>query len=202
MGKLLLNSDGQGIPGFASYFNRTAFNRARGLFRHRRGSAHRRDVYLGASSLKFGYLETDASVDFRREAVGLGGRRFVAGAGYILRDLRLRPVRFESVALGYIPGPLHAEHLALAHGLEAAHELGVQGVWAITDNERLVEAFNGRAVNRAEGLREIEGRLERVRAKFAFVTLRWSRGSHRRLKLGGPTADALARAAIGLGRRK
>jgi len=72
----------------------------------------------------------------------------------------------------------------------------------MTDNERPVEAFNGRSVNRAEGLQEIEDRLDRVRAKFAFVTVRWSRGSHRRLKLGGPTADALARAAIGLGRRK
>jgi ribonuclease HI len=151
--------------------------------------------------LKLAYLETDASVALQREVVGQGCRLYPAGAGIILRDLRLQPVLAKSVPLGQLPGPLHAEYLALVLGLEEAVDLGISGVWATSDSERLVEAFNGRSVNRADGLEEIADRLEQNRAKLVFVTLRWSHGSHRKLKLGGPTADALARAAVGLGKR-
>ncbi len=152
--------------------------------------------------LKLAYLETDASVDTRRSMVGLDGRLHPAGAGIILRDLRLRPLIHESIALGEVPGPLHAEYLALAFGLERAAERGFGGVWATTDNLPLVQAFNGLSEIRGEGLRVIKDRLDGIRARFGFVTLRWSRGSHRKRKFDGPSADALARAAIGLGGRK
>jgi ribonuclease HI len=151
--------------------------------------------------LKLVYLETDASVDTRHEVVGLESRLFPAGAGIILRDIRFRPLITKSIPLGPLPGPLHAEYLALVHGLEEALLLGAEGVWATTDNQRLVEDFNGRSENRVDDLPAIAARLELARVKFAFVTLLWSRGTHRKLKLGGPTVDALARAAIGLGRR-
>lgn len=152
--------------------------------------------------MKLAYLETDASVDLRKGGTGPVGQLYPAGGGIILRDIRLRPIVVKAVELGQVPGPLHAEYLALMKGLEEAAGLGARGVWAVTDNQRLVEAFNGRSKNESDGLAEIENQLKVVRARFDFVTLRWSRGSHRRLKLGGPTADALARAAIGLGRRK
>lgn len=154
------------------------------------------------TELKFAYLETDASVDQNQEEVGPGKRLYPAGGGIVLRDIRLRPMLAKAVPLGRVPGPLHAEYLALAHGLEAAAGVEVTGIWAVTDNQRLVEAFNGRSKNEAEGLAEIEERLRVVRARFDFVTLSWTPGSHRKLKLGGPSADALARAAIGLGRRR
>jgi ribonuclease HI len=152
--------------------------------------------------LKLAYLETDASVDSRCEIVGLEGRLFPAGAGIILRDFTLRPILVKSIPLGHLPGAFHAELLGFVHGLEEAAGLGARGVWAMTDNQRLVEVFNGRAVNHAESLRAIEHRLGSARAKLGFVTLRWSAGSHRKLKFGGPSADALARAAVGLGKRK
>jgi hypothetical protein len=152
--------------------------------------------------LQLAYLETDASVATQSPIPTPDGRRFSAGGGIVIRDLLLRPVLLKSVPLTLVPGPLHAEYLALTEGLQEASKLGAKGVWATTDSERLAEAFNGRSSNRSPGLPAILQHLETVRARFEFVTLRWSRGSHRRTKLGGPTADSLARAAIGLGRRK
>ncbi|MCI4331878.1 MAG: ribonuclease H-like domain-containing protein [Thermoplasmata archaeon] len=152
--------------------------------------------------MKLAYLETDASVDTRRELVGLDGRLFAAGAGVLIRDIQHRPLAAKSVALGHLPSPLHAETLALALGFEAAADLGIEGVWAITDNERLAESCNGGSENHAFGLDLIEQRLREARARFVFARVRWSRGSHRKRRFGGPSADALARAAIGLGGRR
>jgi ribonuclease HI len=152
--------------------------------------------------LKLAYLETDASVDTRREVLSQDRRLFPSGAGIILRDFQLQPVVLKSVTLGPLPGPLHAEYLAFACGLEEAYELGVRGIWAMSDSERLVEEFHKRSENRAEGLRPIAERIERARARLGFVTLRWVPGSHRKFRFGGPSADALARAAVGLGKRK
>lgn len=152
--------------------------------------------------MKLAYLETDASVDTRREVVGLEGRLFPAGAGIILRDIALRPALSKSIPLGGLPGPVHAEYFALTLGLEEALDLGIRGVWASSDCERLVDAFHRRSVNDSPGLAAIEERLRAAAGGFEFVTLRWSPGSHRKLKFGGPSADALARAAVGLGRRR
>ena len=152
--------------------------------------------------MKLAYLETDASLDTRRQVVGLEGRLFPAGGGIILRDIALRPVLLKSVPLGHVPNPLHAEYLAFVRGLEEAVGLGARGVWATTDNLPLVEDFNGRWPTRPDSLQEIHYRLGAVRSKLGFVTLRWSRGSHRKLKFGGPSADALARAAVGLEKRR
>ena len=152
--------------------------------------------------MKLAYLETDASVASQTPIPTVDGRRYAAGGGIVVRDILLRLVLSKSVPLGHVPGPLHAEYLALLQGLEEVAGVGVQGVWATTDSERLAEAFNGRSVNRSEGLPEIEQRLEALKSGFSFVTLRWSRGSHRKLRFGGPTADSLARAAIGLGCRR
>jgi ribonuclease HI len=152
--------------------------------------------------LQLVYLETDASLDTRREVVGLDGRLFPAGGGIILRDITLRPLLLKSVNLGYVPNPLHAEYLAFVYGLEEAVSLGARGVWATTDNLPLAEGFNGRWPSRPDSLRPIDYRLGAVRSKLGFVTLRWSPGSHRKLKFGVPSADALARSAVGLGKRR
>lgn len=152
--------------------------------------------------MKRAYLETDASVDLQRQLTRSDRTLFPSGAGIILRDLQLKPVLLKSVTLGPLPGPLHAEYLAFACGLEEAYERGVQGILALTDSERLVEEFHRRSVSRAEDVRAIMDRIERARARFEFVTLRWTPGSHQRLRFGGPSVDALARAAVGLGKRR
>ncbi len=113
----------------------------------------------------------------------------------------MHPVVMKSVPLGPLPGPLHAEYLAFAWGLEEAYEQGVRGIWAITDSERLAEEFNRRSENRAEGLRPIAERIEKARTRFEIVVLRWSPASHASRRYGGPSVDALARAAVGLGSR-
>jgi ribonuclease HI len=152
--------------------------------------------------VKLGYLETDASVDPRREIAGPDRRLYPSGAGIVLRDIQLRPVVLRSIPLGPLPGPLHAEYLAFAVGLEEAYERGVDGLWALTDSQRLVEEFHRRCENHSGGLRPIAVRIERARARFEFVFLRWVPGSHGRRHLGAPSADALARAAVGLGARR
>ncbi|MCI4365390.1 MAG: reverse transcriptase-like protein [Thermoplasmata archaeon] len=152
--------------------------------------------------MRAAYLETDASVDTSHEVTGTEDRVFSAGAGIILRDVTLRPVLLKSVPLGLVPGAFHAEFLALICGLEEADGLGVRGVWATTDSKPVVEFIESRPAKVGANVLPIEIRFETARSKFAFVTLRWSHGSHRKLKFGGPSADALARAALGLGKRK
>jgi ribonuclease HI len=132
----------------------------------------------------------------------MDGPAFPAGAGIILRDFALRPVLFKSVPLGHLPGAFHAEFLALVHGLEEAEFLGARGVWATTDSKPVVDFIKSRPAKVGNNILSIEARFESVRSKLWFVTLRWSRGSHRTLKFGGPSADSLARAALGLGKRK
>jgi ribonuclease HI len=153
-------------------------------------------------SFRGAYLETDASVDTHRELGGMAGRLFPAGAGIILRDITLRPMMLKSVPLGPVPGPFHAELLAFVRGLEEAAGLGVRGVWATTDNLPLVNLVQSSQPRLRQDVRPIYAQLEAARAGLGFVTLRWSRGSHRKLKFGGPSADALARAALGLPKRK
>jgi ribonuclease HI len=151
--------------------------------------------------LRFVYLETDASLD-ARHAVAVGRTRaYRAGAGIVLRDLRLRPVLLKSIPLGPLPGAFHAEYLAVVHGLEEAIGLGATGVWATSDSLQVVQVFNGLGRIHARDLGTIQSRLEAARRQLGFVTLRWSRGSHRKFKLGDPSADSLARAALGLGKR-
>ncbi|MGA8664793.1 MAG: ribonuclease H family protein [Thermoplasmata archaeon] len=147
------------------------------------------------------YLETDASVDIHRPEALLPRPLYPAGAGIVLRDITLRPLLHKAVPLGLVRGPFHAEFLAFVRGLEEAAELGFQGVWATSDNLPLVGLVREGGGRLKPEVQAIHGEYVRVRAKFRFVTLRWSPGAHRRLKFGGPSADALARAALGLGKR-
>jgi ribonuclease HI len=163
------------------------------------------EVYLrGALNclVRAAYLETDASVDTKHEVPGVEERAFSAGAGIILRDVTLRPVLLKSLPLGHVPGAFHAEFLALVRGLEEAEGLGFRGVWATTDSRPVVDFIKSRPPKVGDSVLPIETSFESVRSKLCFVTLRWSHGSHRKLKFGGPSADALARAALGLGRRR
>ena len=148
------------------------------------------------------YLETDASVDTHRAESGRNRPLYPAGAGIILRDITLRPLLHKSVHLGLVRGPFHAEFLALVRGLEEAAGLGVQGVWATSDNLPLVRLLREGGGRVKPEVLAIQVEFERVRSRFRFVTLRWSPGAHRRLKFGGPSADRLARAALGLPERK
>lgn len=147
------------------------------------------------------YLETDASVDTHRAESGQDRPLYRAGAGIILRDITLRPLLHKSVPLGLVRGPFHAEFLALVRGLEEAAELGLEGVWATSDNLPLVSLVREGGGKLKPEVLAIQGEFERVRSRFRFVTLRWSPGTHRRLKFGGPSADSLARVALGLGKR-
>lgn len=152
--------------------------------------------------MRAAYLETDASVDTQHEVSAAQDRVFPAGAGIILRDVTLRPVLYKSVPLGDVPGPFHAEFLALVLGLEEAERLGILGVWATTDSKSVVAFVTSRETKVRESVIPIETRFESIRSRLWFVTLRWSHGSHRKLKFGGPSADSLARAALGLGKRR
>jgi ribonuclease HI len=152
--------------------------------------------------VKLAYLETDASLDTRHATMSGDAPSYPAGAGIVLRDVGLKPVLLKSVLLGNLPDPFHAEYLAFVFGLEEAVALGASGVWATSDSQHLVQVFNGLGRSRAKDLEPIETRLESVRRRLGFVTLRWSRGSHRTSKFGSPSADSLARAALGLGKRK
>jgi ribonuclease HI len=153
------------------------------------------------AAFRSAYLETDASVDTQRAKGGPERPLYRAGAGVILRDITLRPLLHRSVPLGLVRGPFHAEFLALVRGLEAAADLGVKGVWATCDNLSLVSLVREGGGRLKAEVRCIHGEFERVRNRFFFVTLRWSPGTHRKLKFGGPSADALARVALGLGKR-
>jgi hypothetical protein len=70
------------------------------------------------------------------------------------------------------------------------------------DSKPVVDFIKSRPAKVGDSVLPIESRFESIRSKLWFVTLRWSHGSHRRLKFGGPSADALARAALGLAKRK
>jgi ribonuclease HI len=148
------------------------------------------------------YLETDASVDTRRVERGQDRPLYPAGAGIILRDITLRPLLHKSMPLGLVRGPFHAEFLALVRGLEEAAELGVQGVWVTSDNLPLVSIVRDGGGKLKPEVLAIQVEFEMVRSRFRFVTLRWSPGAHRGLKFGGPSADRLARAALGLPKRR
>lgn len=151
--------------------------------------------------LRSAYLETDASVEINRPEALLPRPLFPAGAGIILRDITLRPLLHKSVPLGLVRGPFYAEFLAFVRGLEEATQLGLQGVWATCDNLPLVNLVREGGGRLKPEVRAIHAEYVRARAEFSFVTLRWSPGAHRRLKFGGPSADSLARAALGLGKR-
>ena len=151
--------------------------------------------------IRSAYLETDASVETLRPE-GAGPRPlYRAGAGVILRDITLHLLLHESVALGLVRGTFHGEFLALVRGMEEAAELGIQGIWATSDNLPLVHQVRDGLKARKLEVQAIQEEFDRVRARFRFVTLRWSPGTHRKTKFGGPSADALARAALGPAKR-
>jgi ribonuclease HI len=151
--------------------------------------------------IRSAYLETDASVETRRPEDDGPRPLYRAGAGVILRDITLRPLLHKSMPLGLVRGPFHGEFLALVCGLQAAAELGIQGVWATSDNQSLVHQIRDGQRGKKLEVQVIQEEFDRVRTRFRFVTLRWSPGAHRKTKFGGPSADALARAALGLGKR-
>jgi ribonuclease HI len=152
-------------------------------------------------AIRSAYLETDASVETQRPE-GVGPRPlYRAGAGVILRDITLRPILHKSVPLGLVRGPFHGEFLALVRGMEEAAQLGIQGVWATSDSLPLVHQIRDGIRGRKLEVQAIQEEFDRVRTQFRFVTLRWSPGTHRKTTFGGPSADALARAALGLSKR-
>ena len=129
-------------------------------------------------------------------------RTALAGGGIVLRNPKLRLVAAMSVRLGPIQSPVEAELAALVLGLEAALEFDARDMRVWNDNLALVHYLNGEG---KIGPFEVPGLLSRMadlRRQFRRIEFRWTRSSHApERRAGEPTADSLARQAVGLGDR-
>ena len=152
--------------------------------------------------MKLAYLETDASVR-PGERHNFGQRPSVGGAGIVLWDPDLRPVAMESIALGPVCCGPEAELRAAIAGLKVARTRGVSAIRLRTDCLSIVEHLNGTRRLDTGWAVPLLPELEELARSFAHFEVRWSPSTHApERRAGVPTADALARAAIGLGRRK
>jgi ribonuclease HI len=150
------------------------------------------------------HLETDASVLVARPP----GRRPggpkgpVAGGGIVLRGPDLEVVETRSLLLGPIESPTHAEYAALLAGLKVARQRGVEHLRIRNDNTSLVRHLTGQPEGVADDLLPVVQEIGELRTQFLTFDLRWAASSHAALRRDGlPTADLLARQAIGLGPR-
>ena len=149
------------------------------------------------------HLETDASVNPARSRGGVReARTYLAGAGIVLRSESMRPVAVESVPLGYVESALHAEGLALRHGLRRARSLGATSVRARSDCAALVSVLEGSGRFEDPGLAALVDELREEIAGLTEFRIVWSSSFHGRSRGDGvPAPDHLAREAAGLGRR-
>ena len=150
------------------------------------------------------HLETDASVVVAgppgRRPVGLTGP--IAGGGVVLRNPGLDVIETRSIVLGPVGSPTHAEYAALLAGLRVARERGVEHLRIRNDNISLVRHLTGQQEGVAKDLEPTVREIAELRSTFLIFDLRWAPSSHAvERRDGQPTADLLARHAIGLGPR-
>ena len=149
-------------------------------------------------------LETDASVLVARPpGRGQGGPAVpIAGGGIVLRDPSLKVVEARSIVLGATESPTHAEYAALLAGLRIAHGHGVEHLRIRNDNLSLVRNLTGRPEWAAKDMEPAFREILELRSRFLTFDLRGAAASHAAERGNGqPTADLLARRAIGLGPR-
>lgn len=147
------------------------------------------------------YLETDGSVrpGERRRS---GSSPSVGGAGVVLWDPELRMVLAESVPLGPVSCGPEAELRAVLVGLRRAKERNVQRLRIRSDCLSVVRHLSGDEELDTGWAAPFKEELRELLGSFVFVEARWTPSSHATERRSGvPTADYLARLAIGLGPR-
>ncbi len=147
------------------------------------------------------YLETDGSA-LPGERHKSRERQSVGGAGIVLWDSELRAVLMESVRLGPVSCGPEAELRAVLIGLRRAKQRGVEKLRIWSDCLAVVRQLTGERELEAVWAAPFKEELRGLLRSFDLVEARWTRTSHTSERRSGvPTADALARRAVGLGSR-
>jgi ribonuclease HI len=144
------------------------------------------------------YLETDGSV--------LPGERHkardwpsVGGAGIVLWDPSLRLVFAEAVHLGEVSGSTEAEFRAALVGLRRAKNRQVERLRIRADCISVIRHLTGEEPLETRWALAASAELHDLLGGFESVEAVWTPSSHAvERRAGVPTADALARQAIGL----
>jgi ribonuclease HI len=114
----------------------------------------------------------------------------------------MQVIETRSLALGPIESSTHAEYAALMAGLTVAREHGVKHLRIRNDNSSLVRHLTGQPEGVAQDLMPLVQEIGELQTQFLTFDLRWAASSHAAQRSDGqPTADLLARQAIGLGLR-
>jgi len=148
------------------------------------------------------YLETDGSMR-PGERHKSGDRPSIGGAGIVLWDPDLRMVLAESVCLGAVSCGPEAELRAVLVGLRRAKELKVERLRVRSDCLSVVRHFSGEEELGTHWAARFKEETRELLSSFALIEARWTPSSHALERQAGvPTADNLARRAVGLGPRK
>ena len=148
------------------------------------------------------YLETDGSAlpGVRHKS---RVRKSTGGAGIVLWDPALKVVLAESIPLGPVSCGPEAELRAVLIGLRRAKERRVERVRIRSDCLDVVRHLTGERELETAWATPFKEELRRLLQSFESVEARWTPSSHApERRAGVPTADALARKAVGLGRRR
>ena len=146
-------------------------------------------------------LETDGSV--------LGGERHeshdwpsTGGAGIVLWDPSMQAIPVEWNHLGVVSGSTEAEFRAALIGLRRANERRIARLRLRLDCQPVLQHLSGERILAKKWTAAAEHELRDLLATFQSVELRWTPSTHApERRAGVPTADALARKAVGLGTR-
>jgi ribonuclease HI len=156
---------------------------------------------MGNQPRELHYLETDGSTR-PGERHRSGTRLAMGGAGVVLWAPDLSVQATSSLCLGPVSCGQEVELRAVIAGLQLARERGVTHVRLRSDFLEVVRYPAGeRALEGAwaEPLRPV---LDELVREFEHLEARWTRSSHARDRREGvPTADWLARQALGLAPR-
>jgi ribonuclease HI len=148
------------------------------------------------------FLETDASVR-PGERHRSGTRHSVSGAGVVLWDPNLRMVLAESIPLGQVSCGPEAELWAVLIGLRLAKAQKVDRVRLRSDCLAVVQHLAGVKVLETQWAARYKQEIRELLRSFTFFEARWTPSSHAvERRTGVPTADFLARRAVGLGPRR
>ncbi len=144
------------------------------------------------------YLETDGSVKpgERHKARDWPS---VGGAGVVLWDPNMGLVLAESVHLGEVSGSTEAEFRAALVGLRRAKDRRIERLRVRIDSVPVVRHLTGEEPLETPWALAARAELRDLLAAFESVEARWTPSSHAAERRAGvPTADALARKAVGL----
>jgi ribonuclease HI len=148
------------------------------------------------------FLETDGSVrPGERHRNGI--RTAVGGAGIVLYGPNLEVLLTESVSLGPVSCGSEVELRAVLIGLRRARDRRIERLRVRSDCLPVVRHLTGEEELETAWAAPLRVELDELLHAFAFVEARWTPSSHARERRHGvPTADSLARQAVGLGPRR